>query len=87
MDMGIAAVLVALITAIGGIVVGFMQSFKKETLSTRAENRTDHAVVQSQLRMLHKSLDRVGDRLETHIDEHREGVYGKTIGADPNRNT
>lgn len=87
MDMGVAAVLVALISTVGGIVVGFMQSFKKETLSTRLENRTDHAVVQAQLRMLHKSLDRVGDRLETHFDEHREGVYGKTIGADSNSDT
>lgn len=84
MDMGFAAILVALITTIGGIVVGFMQSFKKETISTRVENRTDHAVVQAQLRMLHKSVDRVGDRLETHIDDHREGGYGKTIGANPN---
>ena len=84
MDMGFAAVVVALITTIGGIVVGFMQSFKKETISTRVENRTDHAVVQAQLRMLHKSVDRVGDRLETHIDGHREGGYGKIVGANPN---
>ena len=84
MDMGLAAILVATITTVGGIVVGYMQSFKKETISTRVENRTDHAVVQAQLRMLHKSVDRVGDRLETHIDEHREGVYGKITGANPN---
>ena len=84
MDMGLAAILVALITTIGGIVVGFMQSFKKETISTRVENRTDHAVVQAQLRMLHKSVDRVGDRLELHIDGHREGGYGKITGANPN---
>lgn len=70
MDMGFAAILVALITALGGIVVGFMQSFKKETLQTRLENSTDHAVVQAQLAMLHKSVNRVGDRLETHIDRH-----------------
>ncbi len=84
MDMGLAAIVVALISTIGGIVVGFMQSFKKETLSTRTENRLDHAVVQAQLRMLHKSVDRVGDRLETHIDGHGEGGYGKTVGANPN---
>ena len=84
MDASLAAIVVALITTVGGIVVGFMQSFKKETLSTRTENRTDHAVVQAQLRMLHKSVDRVGDRLELHIDGHREGGYGKTVGANPN---
>jgi uncharacterized membrane protein len=65
MDMGLAAILVALITTIGGIVVGFMQSFKKETISARA-------------------VDRVGDKLETHIDRHGEGVYGKTTGTNPN---
>jgi hypothetical protein len=84
MDMGLAAIVVALISTIGGIVVGFMQSFKKETLSTRTENRLDHAVVQAQLRMLHKSVDRVGDRLETHIDGHGEGGYGKITGTNPN---
>jgi hypothetical protein len=84
MDMGLAAILVAVITTVGGIVVGYMQSFKKETISTRVENRTDHAVVQAQLRMLHKSVDRVGDKLETHIERHGEGVYGKTTGTNPN---
>lgn len=86
MDVGVAAIVVALITTVGGIIVGFMQSFKKEALSARVENRTDHAVVQAQLRMLHKSVDRVGDRLELHIDEHGEGVYGKIVGANTNRN-
>jgi len=84
MDASVAAIIVALITTVGGIIVGFMQSFKKEALSARVENRTDHAVVQAQLRMLHKSVDRVGDRLETHIDGHREGGYGQTAGANPN---
>jgi hypothetical protein len=84
MDMGLAAILVAVITTVGGIVVGYMQSFKKETISTRVENRTDHAVVQAQLRMLHKSVDRVGDKLETHIERHGEGVYGQTTGTNPN---
>ena len=84
MNASVAAIVVALITTVGGIIVGFMQSFKKETLSTRIENRTDHAVVQAQLRMLHKSVDRVGDRLELHIDGHREGGYGQTVGANPN---
>ena len=52
MDLGTASIVVACITTLGGIVVGFMQSFKKEAKDARRENREDHAVVQMQLRMI-----------------------------------
>ena len=82
MDTGLAAVAVALITTVGGIIVGFMQAFKKEAKEARVENRLDHQVVQAQLKMIHTTVNRVDDRLEKHIDEHREGGYGKTVSTD-----
>jgi hypothetical protein len=82
MDAGTAAIIVACITTLGGIVVGFMQSFKKESKEARKENREDHAVVQMQLRMIYKGLNKVDDKLEQHIQSHGEGTYGKTVEAD-----
>lgn len=82
MDMGVAAVVVACITTVGGIVAGFMQSFKKETKAARVENREDHAVVQMQLRMIYKGLNKVDDKLDKHIHDHREGDNGKVVKAD-----
>ena len=83
MDMGIAAVIAACVTALGGIVVGFMQSFKKESKAARLENREDHAVVQMQLKMIYKGLNKVDDKLDKHIQDHREGgSNGKVTSAD-----
>ena len=82
MDVGTASIVVACITTLGGIVVGFMQSFKKETKAARLENREDHAVVQMQLKMIYKGLNKVDDKLDKHIQDHREGDYGKTAEAD-----
>ena len=82
MDLGAASIIVACITTVGGIVVGFMQSFKKETKAARVENREDHAVVQMQLKMIYKGLNKVDNKLEKHIQDHREGDYGKTAEAD-----
>lgn len=82
MDAGSAAIIVACITTLGGIVVGFMQSFKKESKEARRENREDHAVVQMQLRMIYKGLNKVDDKLESHIRDHREGEHGKVTQAD-----
>ena len=82
MDAGTAAIVVACITTLGGIVVGFMQSFKKESKEARRENREDHAVVQMQLRMIYKGLNKVDDKLEAHIQDHREGEHGKVTQAD-----
>jgi hypothetical protein len=81
-DVGTASIIVACITTLGGIVVGFMQSFKKESKAARLENREDHAVVQMQLKMIYKGLNKVDDKLDKHIQDHREGDYGKTAQAD-----
>jgi hypothetical protein len=76
MDAGLAAVLVGLITAIGGIVVAVIQ-----LRGLRVENKQDHAVVQGQLATILNSVfrvdskvDTVTDRLDTHIQEHHEGI-------------
>ena len=82
MDAGSATIIVACITTLGGIVVGFMQSFKKETKEARRENREDHAVVQMQLKMIYKGLNKVDDKLEKHITSHGEGNHGKTARSN-----
>jgi hypothetical protein len=82
MDLGTASIIVACITTLGGIVVGFMQSFKKESKAARLENREDHAVVQMQLKMIYKGLNKVDNKLEQHIQDHREGDNGKTVKAN-----
>jgi hypothetical protein len=78
MDAGLAAVLVGLITAIGGIIVAVIQ-----LRGLRVENKQDHAVVQGQLATILNSVfrvdskvDAVAERLDTHIEEHHEGVSG-----------
>jgi hypothetical protein len=78
MDAGVAAVLVGVITAIGGIVVAVIQ-----LTGLRNENKADHAVVQGQLATILNSVfrvdskvDGVTDRLDKHIQEHSEGAFG-----------
>lgn len=73
MDQGLAAVIVAGITALGGIIVGFMQVFRKEQRAAVEENRQDHAVVQAQLGMIYRQVSRVDDKLEKHLEQHGEG--------------
>jgi len=83
MDAGLAAVLVGLITAIGGIIVAVIQ-----LRGLRVENKQDHAVVQGQLATILNSVfrvdskvDAVTDRLDTHIEEHHEGVSDGEIAG------
>jgi len=72
-DQGLAAIVVAGITAIGGVIVGFMQVFRKEQRAAVEENRQDHAVVQAQLGMIYRQVSRVDDKLEKHLEQHGEG--------------
>jgi hypothetical protein len=73
MDQGTAAIIVAAITTLGGIVVGFLQSVRKMQRSAVEENRQDHAVVQKQLGMIYRQVTRLDDKIEKHLDHHREG--------------
>ena len=69
----LATIVVALISTIGIVVVGLMQLFKKEARANAKENREDHAIVSQQLRMIFKTVNRVDDKLEKHLDQHKEG--------------
>jgi uncharacterized membrane protein len=73
MDQGLAAIIVAGITAFGGVVVGFMQSFRKQQREAVEENRHDHAIVQGQLSMIYRQVSRIDDKLEKHLEQHEEG--------------
>ena len=78
-----SAIVVAIIGAVGAIIVGFMQSFKKEAREANKSNSEDHAIVQSQLRMIYKTVNRVDDKLEKHITQHEEGTTnGQTSGRN-----
>lgn len=68
-----AAIIVALISTIGVVLVGLMQLFKKEARANAKENREDHAIVSQQLKMIFKTVNRVDDKLEKHLDQHKEG--------------
>jgi len=55
------AVIVALITMVGGVLVALIQK-------TRNENTRDHAIVA-------KSLDRIEDKIDHHIVDHATGKF------------
>lgn len=72
MDAGTAIWFSAVIGAVGGVIVAFIQNMKKE-------NHSDHQVVQGILRTMHRSqsrmedkIDKVSDRLTTHIENHAD---------------
>ena len=82
MDWGI--VLAALITAIGGVMTTLM-------LVMRKENTQDHAKVVGALDTLSGNVDKIGTKLDSHIDWHLKGTTnGETIAgnksAKPKRN-
>lgn len=77
------AIIVAIITTFGVVLVGLLQTFKKEARDNAQENREDHAIVQQQLRMIFRSLSKVDDKLDKHLDEHAEGMFnGKPSKRD-----
>jgi hypothetical protein len=78
MSDAFATIIVALISTIGVIIVGLMQLFKKEAREAAVENRQDHAIVQQQLRMIYKTVNRVDDKLDKHLTDHEEGANGKS---------
>lgn len=71
-----AMVLVAVVTALGGIIVAGIQGLRKE-------NRSDHANVRQHLRALsniaertERKVDIVKDELEEHLEWHAERTHG-----------
>jgi hypothetical protein len=70
------AVVVAVISAVGVIIAALIGSLKRE-------NRQDHALVTEQIRSVHKTVIRLGDKLDKHIDWHLEGNHdGKPTKRD-----
>lgn len=53
------AIIVAAIAAVGGVIVAFMQSFRKE-------NHADHQIVAD-------SLNRIEAKVDNHIRDHAKG--------------
>ena len=74
MDWGI--VVAALITAVGGVMTTLM-------LVMRKENTEDHAKVVGALDMLSGNVDKIGTKLDGHIDWHLKGA---SSGEIPVRN-
>jgi len=64
-DQGLAAVMVGLLTAVGGIIVALIQR-------ARRESRDDHAMVSQQIAHVFRSLTRVEDLMHGHIRWHKE---------------
>ena len=66
------AVTVALIAAVGGILVALVQK-------GRVENKNDHGVVASLLRELHTDVEVVENKLDKHIDSHNPKQETKPV--------
>lgn len=62
---GTAAIVVAVITAVGGIIVALIQR-------VRSENARDHAVVQTQLDLLTDLVRDVKSKTDGHLRWHRK---------------
>ena len=73
MDGNWALIVAAVVTAVGGILVAVLQQFRKE-------NAVDHQVVIGMLKLVHRSQQRVEDkvqrvdeRLSNHLESHLSG--------------
>ena len=71
MDTGIAAVLGALIAAVGAIIVKLLDKFRKE-------NHADHDRVRDALDRVSNTIERVEGKVDSHINWHATG--GTTNG-------
>lgn len=63
MSAAYASIAVALITAIGGILVAIIQKFRKE-------NKTDHHMVRDILVTLKDDINNVSEKIDEHIQWH-----------------
>lgn len=78
--MDSTAIIVAVITAIGGIIAALLHSFRKE-------NREDHALVTEQFRLVHGTLKRIDDKVDSHLIWHSEGRHDSTTRRNTKRDT
>ena len=63
------AIIIAAAIPVLGTGVGFLI---RELRSFRSENRNDHAVVMKELKKVKDGIDKVSDRLSSHIDWHMD---------------
>ena len=75
-------VFAALVAAVGGVIVAFIQGLRKE-------NREDHASVQSALQHIYRvtirtedKVDSVKTELNKHLVAHNEGEHGNFTRRD-----
>lgn len=68
MDPAVASIVVALIGAFSGLLGLAVKEFR----SMRDKNNVDHGAVMLKLTNVQKSVDKVGERLDDHIDWHLE---------------
>lgn len=66
MDPALASIIVALIGAVSGLLGIAIKEFK----SMKQKNDADHGAVMLKLNKVQKSVDKVGERLDDHIDWH-----------------
>lgn len=66
MDPAVASIIVALIGALSGLLGIAIKEFK----TMREKNDADHGAVMLKLNKVQKSVDKVGERLDDHIDWH-----------------
>ena len=70
------AIVVAVVTAVGRVTAALITSLRRE-------NRDDHAMVVEQMTMMHRLLNRIGDKVDRHLDWHHEGLTnGNSKGRD-----
>jgi hypothetical protein len=66
MDPALATIIVASITTVGGLLGLSVKEFK----SMKQSNSDDHGQVMKRLDKVQNSVDKVGERLDDHIDWH-----------------
>lgn len=66
MDPAIASIIVALIGTFGTLFGMAIKEFR----AMKKENKADHGAVMIKLNKVQKSVDKVSDRLDDHIDWH-----------------
>lgn len=66
MDPAVASIIVAFIGLIGTLGAVAIREFRE----LRKENRADHGAVMIKLNKVQKTVDKVSERLDDHIDWH-----------------
>ena len=79
MDTGTAAVLGALITTVGGVLVALINKFRKE-------NHEDHDRVRHALERVSNTIDRVEGKVDSHLEWHiKETGNGRVVRRNTGR--